>query len=338
MAEIKIYHGFGHTHNLVVFGHVFRKKPAVRFSYRDNVFVNIYHLLRLFLVKPVPNARVQLVLEHEVIEGRTESDGFFKFEWEAKEEIKAGWHPVKANCLDASGNVNGQGEGKVFIPHSTQFAFISDIDDTVMISHSATIWRRLKELFIKNARTRQVFDHVGEHYSLLAETHTDDVTQNPFFYVSSSEWNMYDYLREFFDHNNLPQGAFLLNQVKRWYQLFKTGKTKHEGKLLRIARILNAFPKQQFVLFGDNTQKDPFIYSAIAEKYPTQVYAVYIRNIVEKHEAIASDLLASVESKGIHTCLFRNSLDAIEHSRRIGLLEQVDAGERAKTKTVSTKN
>jgi phosphatidate phosphatase APP1 len=336
MAEVKIYHGFGHTHNLVVFGHVFKKKPAVRFRYRDNVFVNIYHLLKLFLIKPIPNARVQLVLEHEVIEGCTEADGFFKFEWEAKKEIMAGWHPVKANCVDKEGKISAEGEGKVFIPHSTQYGFISDIDDTVMVSHSATIWKRLQELFIKNARTRRVFDHVGEHYSLLAETHTDDVSQNPFFYVSSSEWNMYDYLREFFDHNNLPQGAFLLNQVKRWYQLFKTGKTKHEGKLLRIIRILNAFPKQRFVLFGDNTQKDPFIYSAIAEKYPKQVFAVYIRNIVEKHETIARNILANLESKGIHTCLFKNSLDAIDHSRRIGLLETIDAAEREKTKTVST--
>lgn len=337
MAEVKIYHGFGHTHNLVVFGHVFRKKPAVRFRYRDNVFVNIYHLLKLFMVRPLPGVRVQLVLEDEVIEGRTEADGFFRFEWEARKEIKAGWHPVKANSIDRKGQVSSTGEGKVFIPHSTQYAFISDIDDTVMISHSATIWRRLQELFVKNARTRNVFDHVGEHYSLLAEAHTSDETQNPFFYVSSSEWNMYDYLREFFDHNNLPEGAFLLNQVKRWYQLFKTGKTKHEGKLLRIARILLAFPKQQFVLFGDNTQKDPFIYSAVAEKYPGQVYAVYIRNIVPKHEGITKKILASLEEKGIHTCLFKNSLEAIEHSREIGLLDKIDAEEREKTRTVSTK-
>lgn len=336
MAEVKIYHGFGHTHNLVVFGHVFKKKPAVRFRYRDNVFVNIYHLLKLFMVKPLANVRVQLVLEDETIEGLTEADGFFRFEWEAKKEISAGWHPVRANCVDQEGRINSEGEGKIFIPHSTQYAFISDIDDTVMISHSATIWKRLHELFVKNARTRQVFDNVGEHYSLLAEAHTSEETQNPFFYVSSSEWNMYDYLREFFDHNNLPEGAFLLNQVKRWYQLFKTGKTKHEGKLLRIARILLAFPKQQFVLFGDNTQKDPFIYSAIAEKYPDQVFAVYIRNIVPKNEGHTRDIMAGLEAKGIHTCLFQNSLEAIEHSRRIGLLDPVTATEREKTRTVET--
>ncbi|MBC7949351.1 MAG: App1 family protein [Chitinophagaceae bacterium] len=319
-AEVKIYHGFGHTHNLIVFGHVFRKKPAVRFSYRDNLFVNIYHLLRLFTVKPLPDVPVQLVLEDQVVKGKTEKDGFFKFEWSASHEINAGWHPVVANSLDDHGNVVATGEGKVFIPHSTQYGFISDIDDTVMISHSATIWRRLRELFVKNAHTRNAFKDVGKHYSLLAEAHTDEKTQNPFFYVSSSEWNLYDYLRDFFDHNKLPQGAFLLNQIKQWFQLFKTGKTKHDGKLIRIVRILDAFPKQKFILFGDNTQRDPFIYAAIAEKFPGHIFAVYIRNVVPSNERKTQEALDGLTSKGIHTCQFKESAEAIEHSQQIGLI------------------
>jgi phosphatidate phosphatase APP1 len=320
-AAVKIYHGFGHTHNLIVFGHVFEKNPAVRFRYRDNVLVNIFHLLQLFLVKPLPYRRVHLVLEDEIKEGKTEKDGFFKFEWQARHEIEAGWHAVKANSLNDKGEVTATGEGKVFIPHKTQFAFISDIDDTIMISHSATIWRRLKELFVRNAHTRRAFPDVGKHYSLLAEAHTTEETQNPFFYVSSSEWNLYDYLRDFFDHNKLPQGAFLLNQVKRWYQLFKTGKTKHEGKLMRIVRILDAFPKQRFILFGDNTQMDPSIYAAIADRHLKQVFAVYIRNVVPRHESATQKILSRIESQGIHTCLFNDSAEAIEHSRKIGLID-----------------
>ncbi|MEI9946624.1 MAG: App1 family protein [Chitinophagaceae bacterium] len=163
---------------------------------------------------------------------------------------------------------------------------------------------------------------MGTHYSLLAAAHTTPEAPNPFFYVSSSEWNLYDYLHEFFKFNRLPEGAFLLNQVKRWFELWKTGKTKHHGKLLRIVRIVETFPKQQFILIGDNTQSDPAIYAALSEKYPDRIFAVYIRNIVRRNEVASRDILSTIEKRGIHTCLFRESAEAIAHSKKIGLIDK----------------
>ena len=189
-----------------------------------------------------------------------------------------------------------------------------------MISHSATIGRRLRELFIKNPRTRKTFDSVYTHYAALALSHTNPDQPNPFFYVSSSEWNLYDYLVETFRFNKLPEGAFLLNQIKRWKNLIKTGKTGHEGKLLRVMRILDAFPNQKFVFFGDNSQRDPAIYTAIAEKNPKNIQTVYIRNVRKEKEEDTLILLARIADKGISTCLFKDSREAIVHSKSIGLI------------------
>lgn len=319
---VKVYHGYGHTHDLFVFGHVFKTKPVTIQHYTTNVLVNIIHLLRLFFVKPFANARVQLNWQNQLLlQGTAEDDGFFKFEWRAGQEINAGWHHLQIDHLDPNGKIKGSGMGKVYVPHSTQFGFISDIDDTIMISHSATIFRRLKELFIRNSRTRTMFLDVARHYELLALAHTTALTPNPFFYVSSSEWNLYDYLVEFFRFNGLPEGIFLLNQVKRWFQLLKTGKTKHQGKLLRVARIMEAFPQQRFVLLGDNSQADPAIYEAISRKYPGRIFAIYIRNINKKNETITSQVLSAAEKNNVHVCQFANSNEAIEHSRRVGLIE-----------------
>ncbi len=213
------------------------------------------------------------------------------------------------------------GEGKIFVPHVTQYAFISDIDDTVLVSHSATTGKRLRVMFTKNPRSRKTFADVVKYYRLLALAHTEEAVPNPFFYVSSSEWNLYDDLNEFFKHNGLPKGAFLLNQIKKWYQLLKTGKTKHQGKLIRVARVIDAFPKQRFVLLGDNSQSDPDIYVSIANKYPDKIAAIYIRNISAKKEAATQHLLASIQNKKIHTCLFIHTEEAILHSKSIGLIE-----------------
>jgi phosphatidate phosphatase APP1 len=138
--------------------------------------------------------------------------------------------------------------------------------------------------------------------------------------VSSSEWNLYDYLNEFFKHNGLPKGVFLLNDIKRWYQLLKTGKTKHNGKLIRVARILDAFPKQRFILLGDNSQNDPAIYVSIANKYPDRIVAIYIRNISLKKELLTLKLLATIKNKEIYTCQSQHTDEAILHAQSIGLI------------------
>jgi hypothetical protein len=51
--NVKLYHGYGHTHNLIVYGHVLMNKPRTRARYTNNAIENIIHLLRLFQVKPI---------------------------------------------------------------------------------------------------------------------------------------------------------------------------------------------------------------------------------------------------------------------------------------------
>ncbi|PST85206.1 hypothetical protein C7T94_03630 [Pedobacter yulinensis] len=319
--SVKVYHGYGHTHNLVVYGHVFKRHSNPRQVFSESLWVNIRHLLRLFLIRTWPFVQVRLSFRGQQIYNRTEYDGFFKFEFDSETAVDAGWHQVLVEALDESGQAVAASEGMIYVPHITQYAFISDIDDTVMVSHSATIGRRLRELFIKNPHTRKTFPRTAEHYKLLSAAYASSEKPNPFFYVSSSEWNLYDYLVETFRFNKLPEGAFLLNQIKRWKDLLKTGKTGHEGKLVRVLRIFDAFPKQKFVLFGDNSQRDPFIYTAIAEKYPERVAAVYIRNIRPGVAAETQLLLDKLSALQIPNCLFVNSEEAMDHSHRIGLIE-----------------
>jgi phosphatidate phosphatase APP1 len=320
VSSLKVYHGYGHTHNLVVYGHVFRFKAKTTQNFSENLFVNIVHLFKLFVVKPFPFIKVRLYFYDQIVDQKTEYDGFFKFEWKANHEVRAGWHDVKVEAFDEDNKVIAQGEGKIFVPHITQYAFISDIDDTIMISHSATMARRLRELFIKNPRTRKTFASVVDYYQRLAKAHTAEAQPNPFFYVSSSEWNLYDYLLETFRFNGLPEGTFLLNQIKRWKNLFRVGKTGHQGKLLRVMRIIDAFPNQLFVFFGDNSQQDPQIYHAIAKKYPLKVAAIYIRNVRPSRTKATKVLLNELDQHAIKTCLYLHSDEALLHSKEIGLI------------------
>lgn len=317
---IKVYHGYGHAEQLNIYGHVLTFGPLPRNRYSQNVITNTLALLRLFMVKPYPNAKVQMEWEGTIHKTKTDEDGFFRFVWKDEAHLPHGWHDVVVSMIDDNDNIMVQDKGSVYVPYSTQYGFISDIDDTFLISHSSNLRKRLFVLFTENARSRDPFEGSVKHYQLLAKANTTPDAPNPFFYVSSSEWNLYEYILEFTMVNKMPEGVFLLNVLKRFHQIFKTGQNNHQTKFARIVRILEAYPHQRFVLLGDSSQHDPYIYASVVEHFPKQIHAVYIRDIHEANKQKVADVLVKIESAGVPCCFFSHSEDAIAHSKRIGLI------------------
>jgi phosphatidate phosphatase APP1 len=321
VLTIKLYHGYGYEQKLFIQGHVLALSAMPRKKYRNKLLVNLFSLIRLFIVKPVAGAHVQLRWDEKIIKAETDADGFFKFEWTSAKNPGFGWHEILVELINAKAEVVTTSNGFIFIPHATQYGFISDIDDTFLISHSSSIFKRLRVLFTNNARSRRPFEGVVEHYKLLAQAQTKPGEPNPFFYVSSSEWNLYDYIVEFTRVNELPRGVFLLNRLKRLSELFKTGKSNHAGKFTRIVRILETFPGQKFILLGDSSQQDPYIYTSLAEHFPGRIHAVYIRDIYERNRDKVKKALMKLDNTGVPYCFFAHSSEAIAHSGRIGLIK-----------------
>lgn len=318
---VSVYNGYGDADTLLVFGHVLRQSPLPRRKFKKNFWSNSMALLRLFMVEPFRGVTVQMEWCGQIMKTETDADGFFKFEWKSPEEPAAGWHPVMVQI--AGGRYQGTiGYGKVFVPYATQYAFISDIDDTFLISHSSNLRKRLYVLFTKNARTRRPFEGVVRHYQLLAHANTTPEYPNPFFYVSSSEWNLYDYILEFKRSYGLPEGVYLLSQMKRWYELTQTGQTKHSGKFFRIVRVLKEFPHQKFILLGDDTQQDPEIYAKIVSGFPDRILCVYLRHVGKHKKPETEHYAREIRSHGVEVCYFKKSEEAIEHSKKIGLIDK----------------
>jgi phosphatidate phosphatase APP1 len=322
---IKVYHGYGHINHLVIYGHVLGLGPLPRRRYTQSILHNAWALLRLFMVKPLGGAHVRTQWQSKVIEAKTDTDGFFKLEWKDTPPLEVGWHEMKVDMIGQGGEVVASGSGSLYIPHDTQFGFISDIDDTFLISHSANLPRRLYVLFTRHARSRKPFEGVVRHYQLLAKGSSHPNEPNPFFFVSSSEWNLYDFLLEFSTVNGLPRGVFLLNILKKFSQIIKTGQSHHHTKFARIVRILEGYPNQRFVLLGDSSQQDPYIYQAIVKHFPRQIHAVYIRDVYRKSKQKVAEVINSIEGAGVPCCFFRHSRDAIQHSRAIGLITDTES-------------
>jgi phosphatidate phosphatase APP1 len=318
---IKLYDGFGDVDEILIYGHVLALSPRSPKRLRKNILLNMFGLVRLFIIKPIKNAAVELDWFGQIVKTNTDIDGHFKFEWKPHFLPEPGWHRVKASYhAPKTGLIACTAECDVFIPHVYQYGFISDIDDTFLISHSSNLYKRLKVLFTKNAASRKPFEGVVEHYCLLSRAGAADGPDNPFFFVSSSEWNLYNYITHFCKANKLPRGILLLNQMKRLSQILNTAQGKHSSKYLRIVRILKTFPHHKYILLGDNSQKDPEIYARIVEDFPDKILAVYIRNVTSRADKETVDFLKRIDTTSVLTCYFSHSADAIEHSRRIGLI------------------
>lgn len=324
-ATIKLYNGFANQHYCYIYGHALSLSPIKKKHFRSFFLYNTIALLRLFMVRPIKGALVTLQWQNKTYTATTSSDGFFKFEWVHPNVLAAGEYEVEVMLLKKNSNniVKATAKGLIIVPSQTAFSFISDIDDTFLISHSSNLRKRLFVLLTENARSRKPFAGAVKHYRLLHGIDDTETSDNAFFYVSSSEWNLYDYIKEFVQEYKLPDGIFLLNQMKTFSKLFSTGQNNHGGKFTRIVKIIEAFPDQKFVLLGDDSQKDIDIYTSIVEHFPQSVYCVYIRRVgtPEKPNVLLKQKI--IESKEVLFFYFAHSEEAILHSQKIGLIKMI---------------
>lgn len=317
---IKVYNGYGNQQFLTVFGHALNLSSMPRKTYRKNYITNIFSMLRLFMVRPLQGAVITLEWDGVVYTSKSEDDGFFRFEWTPASPVQPGKHMVKLALNNGNNAVDAAATGYIYVPDKYKYAIISDIDDTFLISHSSNLRKRLYVLLTRNAHGRKPFEGVVEHYKLLANAGIKTGAANPFFYVSSSEWNLYEFLIEFSRKAELPEGVFLLSQLKKFRQVFATGQGKHATKFMRVVRIVEAYPNEQLILLGDDSQRDPYIYLSLVEHFPGKISCVYLRQAYSKNYTAVQQVVEKIEKAGVPCCYFKHSNEAILHSKKIGLV------------------
>ncbi|WP_311195981.1 App1 family protein [Antarcticibacterium sp. 1MA-6-2] len=144
---------------------------------------------------------------------------------------------------------------------------------------------------------------------------------NSFFYVSSSEWNLYGFINDFAKMHNLPKAVIKLKKIKTSISDFLlTGRGSHDHKFEKIKDIIAFYPHLQYVLLGDDSQKDAFIYERICKIFPMNIKAVYLRQTGRKENIKVYSVLKNIESLNVSTCYFKGSDKALLHSKNIGII------------------
>jgi phosphatidate phosphatase APP1 len=91
---IKVYNSYGNAEKIIVLGQVLRLSPMPRKTYRKNAIVNLFSVLRLFMVIPFSKAKISIDCQGKIYQARAGEDGFFRIEIFPETAPNAGWQSV----------------------------------------------------------------------------------------------------------------------------------------------------------------------------------------------------------------------------------------------------
>ena len=317
---LKLYRGYANDEELIVMGHVFKPTKTKDYAFEKKKFEHASSIIRLFRLKTHANADVYLEHNNTTIHTKTLIDGYFKFCIPVDQNVGHGWIDYEVSIFHGSTKIVAK---ECFIrPKKENLGIISDIDDTFLVSYTENPLKKLYHLLFRNVNSRKVFEDVVPHYRALSNSgRTNSEEQNAFFYVLSSEWNLYRFIVKFTEIHKLPIAVLLLKDIKSSLTDFLgTGRGSHNHKFEKIKHILEFYPNLKYVLLGDDSQHDPFLYEAICKIFPVSVKAVYIRKTDTQEKEKVLNALKNLESLGVSTCYFTHSSEAITHSKKIGLI------------------
>ena len=246
-------------------------------------WVSFRQMVSLFLTDEVADVRVEAA-------GTTaQSDGEGYVTLTVPAELRVGdWHDVPVQIVGRPASTTAF---PVRVPSpDAEVMIISDIDDTMIETGAHSLLRNLWTTFTGSALTREVHQDAARLMARLSPTGC-----NPVFYVSSSPWNLHNFLDGLFAQNDLPRGPMFLRDLG----LSDTGAIGeghlgHKGRAIDIILLTQSLPA---ILLGDSGQKDAKVYLEVVKRHPGRVLAVALR---EPAPGTGEDDRAALSEIGAH--------------------------------------
>lgn len=325
-VHIVPFRSYGTPTSFSVRGRVLRGRPVGESTAEDSGWQNLLNMYRRFESDEVRGATVEVSVPGGSRRITTDAEGYFHLHLELSEALPSAddgdlYHEVPLTLVDAPYHFEPfSTEAEVMIPPSNaDVGVISDIDDTIIRTDVHNLLAMGRTVLFSNARTRLPFPGVAEFYQALLRGRNGAVS-NPFFYVSSSPWNLYDLIVDFLDHNRIPAGPLLLRDFGIGSESFTSGNYLGH-KFTEISNILARYPQISFILIGDSSEQDPGIYLEVVRRHPGRIAAVYIRDVApgEKHRA-AKEAREQMRGLGVEMLLTADSVEAAEHAAGRGFI------------------
>ena len=277
----------------------------------EGVGAAVRRTLRHFVTDELPGVPLRVTVADASIETVTDDDGYFIARLHPDPALLTS--PWTSGTVALAAPYRGLTEPhttpiEVLVPESgARFGVISDVDDTLLETGVQRVGRMIQQTFTGSALTRTPFPGAPELYRDLA------AGANPFFYVSSSPWNLHSFLVAFLRHHDFPRGPVLLRDLLGT----SAGREEKHG---RIHEILELHPGLPFVLLGDSGEKDPAVYADIVRAHPQRILAVYIREVRINPADGRVERISDAWSHDVPFVLAADSDAVRRHAAGLGLL------------------
>jgi phosphatidate phosphatase APP1 len=334
--QLDAYRSYGTATKFYIKGRLLADRGIVAPTATDSRWRNFRSMVRRFNSREVPNA--DLVAEmpdgtkHLVT---TDDEGYFTLIIEPQalpEPVAYLWYPIPVSVTRLPRAFRPpaakvEAAARVLVPPPTaEFGIISDLDDTVLETKATNVVKMLGRVLLSNAHSRLPFEGVAEFYQALQKGQTGR-PDNPFFYVSSSPWNIYDVLEEFLSLGKLPTGPLLLRDAALRMPPPLPGESvaasaHHAHKLHEIDGLLKTYPTLPFILLGDSGQEDTRIYREVVRRFPGRIKAIYIRDVqVPARAALVGPVSEELRGEGVPMLLVPDYATAAQHAAGLGLIK-----------------
>ncbi|MET4104892.1 phosphatase domain-containing protein [Hymenobacter sp. UYP22] len=341
--QLLSYRSYGTPERLYVKGRLLTDKGISEPDPSDSRWHNLLNMYRRFDSNEISGAQLSVVpadgTDHTVV---TDEEGYFTLNLapqQLPEPVDYLWYPVEVLLRQAPAPFVApprlDTRAMVLIPPAdAEYGIISDLDDTVIQTSATDLLRMARTVLLRNARSRLPFKGVAEFYRQL-QLGRNGKRNNPFFYVSSSPWNLYDLLEDFLNLNDIPPGPLLLRDMALKRKEAGATSEHHGHKLKEIDNLLLTYPKLPFVLIGDSGQEDANIYREVVRRHPGRVLAIYIRDVnLPDRSAMVTKVAEELRGEKVEMLLVKDTVQAAEHAASAGLVfqEAVPAVEQEKQK------
>lgn len=334
--HLDVYRSYGTPHRLYLKGRLLADRGLTPQTEADSPWRNFQAMYRRFNSREIAKAQILITLPADFsCYVTTDKGGYFTLALDPPAlptPVDYLWYPVPVQLSRLPRRFRGlhgvvRGTAQVLIPPATaEFGVISDLDDTVIITRATHLLRMLRTVLFRNAHSHEPLAGVAAFYQALQRGQSGR-PDNPFFYVSSSPWNLYDVLEDFLRLRGIPLGPLLLRDSllsgpRAPADQAAPSSLHHGHKLREINQLLNTYPALPFVLLGDSGQHDAEIYAAVVRQHPGRILVIYIRDVgvPARLTGVASVAAALRAECGVELVVVPDFLAAARHAAGRGLI------------------
>lgn len=274
------YLSHGNRDRVVLRGRVLADRPLGPTTRVEPIARRTLRMARRFFTREVPGVRLDVQVGAAHATTVTDDEGYWHLEVEGHElpadrllhRITVTPQPNRPVPVDVR-------PAHVAVPTDrARRLVISDIDDTIMHSEAFDTSRLVKRTATGSAWTRRAFPGTAELYAGLERGPGLD-EQNLVAYLSSSAWNLYDFLVSFLRRSAMPHGPLFLRDLGVGPgRVLQGDHGQHKGA--RLAELLDVHDLP-VVLIGDTGQHDAEIYHELVTTQPDRVELVLLRHVAD---------------------------------------------------------